>query len=174
MSAATATVLPVHLMTNSQLQAEADALARRIACGKCTTADSSTVIELANRLIRAQRPATAAEYTAQFLATEFKHEPTSAGGFSPGDWVVSSEFQRVAKVQQAYQDSNGSGVLLDLVFYNRDGKRIGRESPAMGGPKKYEPACAAEHWLHIERPDFDILPTYGSLEGRVITKGQQA
>ncbi len=44
----------------------------------------------------------------------------------------------------------------DLVIYARDGTRIGRESPAMGGPRGFEPFCSAENWQKIEEPRFPL------------------
>lgn len=49
-------------MTNNELQREADSLARRVAHGTTTIADSSLVIEMANRLIR-YTPATERDKT---------------------------------------------------------------------------------------------------------------
>jgi hypothetical protein len=51
-------------------------------------------------------------------------------------------------------------VLLDLSIYDHKGSRIGRQSPAEGGPKSFEPACAAKHWERIKRPSFPIVPRW--------------
>jgi hypothetical protein len=70
-----------------------------------------------------------------------------------GDWVAtrvgpeqfSSQIQ-IAKVKDVYRDPvepRGDCWLLDLVFYGRDGAKLGRVSPAMGGPRGFEPACTA-------------------------------
>jgi hypothetical protein len=45
---------PATQLTPVELQHEADAVALRIALGKSTANDSSVVIELANRLVRAK------------------------------------------------------------------------------------------------------------------------
>jgi hypothetical protein len=74
--------------------------------------------------------------------------------FKPGDWVV-DQGERVAKVKGVSR-FNGD-VYLDLYIYANDGQRIGRQSPAMGGPKTYEPCCSAEGWSRLERePDWPI------------------
>lgn len=75
-----------------------------------------------------------------------------------GDWVVRTSLDRVAKVKEAYED------VLDLVFYNRDGSRLGRESPPMGGPRSFEPACSVELWVPINEPTFP-LNRWGPIEG---------
>lgn len=82
-----------------------------------------------------------------------------------GDWVVRDDFQRLGRVKHIWAD--GSEGLLDIVLPHRDGTRWGRESPAMGGPKGFEPACPMERWTVIQKPNWDNLPRYGSLEGRV-------
>lgn len=71
-----------------------------------------------------------------------------------GNWVFDGcqSFGRI--VNKPYEFS---GVLhIDVALYNRDGERIGRESPACGGPTSFEPACTAEGWVVIEEPDFPI------------------
>lgn len=74
--------------------------------------------------------------------------------FKPGDWVV-DEGERVAKVKGVSR-FNGD-VYLDLYIYADDGRRIGRQSPAMGGPKTYEPCCSAEGWSRLKgEPDWPI------------------
>lgn len=77
-----------------------------------------------------------------------------------GAWVartVDSDdaFPTVAVVKDAYV--SGGEELLDLVFYSRSGDRVGRVSPACGGPKGFEPCCGAAFWQVIERPDFEAL-----------------
>lgn len=69
-------------------------------------------------------------------------------------WVFDGS--RIGKVKAIWPDCNGSGVTYDIVLYSRFGDRIGRESPAMGGPRGFEPCCAAEHWKEIERPLFPL------------------
>ena len=51
---------------------------------------------------------------------------------------------------------------VDVVLYDRNGNRVGRLSPAMGGPKGFEPACSAENWKVIRRPNFP-LPRWDDL-----------
>jgi hypothetical protein len=88
-----------------------------------------------------------------------------------GDWVatrVEPGYElntpiRIARVKDVYRDpvsSRSNKWLVDLVLYSRDGTRIGRESPAMGGPRNLEPACHLEFWSRIEKPDFEELEAY--------------
>ena len=73
----------------------------------------------------------------------------------PGDWVADrNDPGRVAKVRSVHRF--GSEVVVDLVLFARSGIRIGRESPALGGPKTFEPACSYEFWRRIEEPSFPI------------------
>lgn len=74
--------------------------------------------------------------------------------FKPGDWAVDPCGERVAKVVRVYRC--GDDVLLDLSIYSHKGDRLGRTSPAMGGPKRIEPACDAKNWERIAEPDFPI------------------
>jgi hypothetical protein len=73
----------------------------------------------------------------------------------PGDWVEHKYIDgRLAKVKDVYIDSEGTCV--DLVLYDRKGVKVGRESPACGGPRTYEPACDYANWKRIEEPRFPI------------------
>lgn len=68
------------------------------------------------------------------------------------------ERPQIGRVKDAYNDAFGNrGLLLDIVIYSHTGQRIGRESPALGGPRGFEPACSAEFWEPIEEPDFKWL-----------------
>lgn len=72
----------------------------------------------------------------------------------PGAWVArlndDDPHPQIAKVREAHPTANA----LDLVFYSGSGERLGRVSPACGGPTKFEPFCGAELWVEIEPPDF--------------------
>lgn len=74
--------------------------------------------------------------------------------FKPGDWVVDlSERVALVKGVSRFQDE----VLLDLYMYSLRGERIGRTSPACGGPRTYEPCCSAEGWERLDgEPDWPI------------------
>lgn len=80
-----------------------------------------------------------------------------AGLPSPGAWVAKlgcdGDHPRIAKVREAYP----AQAALDLIFYSSSGERVGRVSPAMGGPKGYEPFCGAEYWVEIEAPPFEVI-----------------
>lgn len=77
--------------------------------------------------------------------------------FKPGDWVAGiGDHRRLAKVKDVSRDKGGE-VLLDLWLYDPDGTRIGRESPALGGPRTFEPSCDAQAWERIARPAFPVV-----------------
>lgn len=84
-------------------------------------------------------------------------EPERVGGFAEGDWVACDdpEQPRIARVKEAYE-TDGQ-VFLNLVLYRRDGTRVGRVSPACGGPRGFEPAVPAAHWGLIEEPGWKWL-----------------
>jgi len=109
-----------------------------------------------DRLGAAQRAAAASVASSQ---------PIASAMAAPGTWVCNGE--RVAKVRAAHApDEFDPAGFYDLVLHARDGKRIGRESPAMDGPRGYEPFCTARVWRSIEAPRFP-LPRYGELDGHV-------
>lgn len=73
----------------------------------------------------------------------------------PGDWVVSRyQDDKVATVRSVYRLVGET--LVDLVIYDRDGRALGRVSPAMGGPRKFEPACDYKDWQRTGEPKFPI------------------
>ena len=73
-----------------------------------------------------------------------------------GCWVMTGEGTgvRVARVKACYRV--GGRTVVDLTFYANDGNRTGRESPAMGGPRHFEPACSLDGWVRIEKPSFPL------------------
>lgn len=99
-----------------------------------------------DRLGAAQRAAAAVEDSVA---------ATPPGMAAPGTWVCDGG--RVAKVRDVYPPTKHEPEgAYDLVIYARDGKRIGRESPAMGGPRGFEPFCSAANWRQIEEPKFPL------------------
>lgn len=70
--------------------------------------------------------------------------------FKKNDWVA-NQFG-IGKVRHVHEDG-----LLDIVLYARDGKRIGRDSPAMGGPTTFEPCCDPDNWKRIQEPEFPLM-----------------
>lgn len=75
----------------------------------------------------------------------------------PGDWVArKGDPSRVARVKAVEYDRHANEVIVDLVLYARDGKKTGRESPAMGGPRTYEPSCSYSSWERVEKPEFPL------------------
>lgn len=97
-------------------------------------------------------------------------KPDAPLPFRPRDWVDRGD-GHVAQVKRVYR--NQGEVLLDLVIYDRSGERVGRESPAMGGPRTFEPCCPAEHYQRITKPRFPLVPRWvpngdGSATMRVV------
>lgn len=81
--------------------------------------------------------------------------------FNPNVWVVSKDWDKIARIKNVHVEKNAI-VALDLVFFNRNGDRLGRVSPALGGPVSYEPCCGADQWIAIREPAFP-LPKYDPL-----------
>lgn len=75
----------------------------------------------------------------------------------PGDWVAAiGNHSRLGIVKAVYEGEPGE-VLMDLRLVNhKTGDIIGRESPAMGGPRSFEPACSFEGWERIDPPSFPL------------------
>ena len=98
--------------------------------------------------------------------------PDKIPSLKPGDWVATrlDYFCRpqIAKIKAVTSAEDGlcGEPSLDLIIFDIDGTRIGRESPAMGGPRSFEPCCAVEGWFAIKKPDFPLpYPHWGdSLE----------
>lgn len=74
----------------------------------------------------------------------------------PGDWVQDKAGRWIAKVRAVYRDHSDGDVLVDLWLYGSDGVKIGRDSPAQGGPRSYEPACPYEYWSRVKKPNFPV------------------
>jgi len=73
----------------------------------------------------------------------------------PGDWLASNgDDTRVAHVKDVFADR--SGIAVNLVLYDVNGERIGRQSPICGGPRTYEPACDFAYWHRINAPHFPL------------------
>jgi hypothetical protein len=82
----------------------------------------------------------------------------------PGDWV--SDGHQVAQVKAV--DWDGTEVVVDLVFYANNGEKLGRVSPAMGGPRTFEPSCSWRYWHRVHEPDFPIqISGIPEADGRV-------
>lgn len=79
------------------------------------------------------------------------------GAFVAGAWVADNDTTRpqIAQVRDCYE-MDGEWY-LDLVIFRRDGIKVGRVSPACGGPRGFEPACPATAWSLIEEPDWKWL-----------------
>lgn len=73
-----------------------------------------------------------------------------------GDWVsdFGSDIPQLGRICGTFELD---GVLyINVVLYDREGTRLGRVSPALGGPRKFEPALDGRLWTVIERPSFPL------------------
>lgn len=79
--------------------------------------------------------------------------------FKRGDWVAETEgnHPRIARVVAYHPVSEfNDEPAACLCLYAFDGTKIGRESPALGGPKGHEPFCSIEQWSLVEEPEFPL------------------
>lgn len=83
-----------------------------------------------------------------------------------GSWVCREDNRELGRVSEVFADEDGT--YLNIVLYTPKGERIGRSSPAEGGPTSFEPACPAEDWVLIESPRF---PLSVDLYGHVLRSG---
>jgi hypothetical protein len=65
---------------------------------------------------------------------------------------------RVATVKEI-REFEGE-IVFDLIMYDRDGEKIGRTSPALGGPTTFEPMCSIEGWDRVVQPTFPMEPQW--------------
>ncbi len=81
-----------------------------------------------------------------------------------GDWVESCDttYPRIARVVEAFWDVRGAErkCMVNLSIYSVEGERIGRVSPAMGGPSRFEPWIDYAGWIRIEKPRFPMQLTW--------------
>ena len=91
------------------------------------------------------------------MTEEFEERPVPV---MRGDWVQSrfESIPRVGRVRDGGWTGRGDSAafVVDVVLYDYDGKVIGRESPAMGGPKSYETQLDYADWFRIEKPKFPL------------------
>jgi hypothetical protein len=77
-----------------------------------------------------------------------------------GCWVATNDSlydrPQIGRVREVHFDGS-----LDITLYSHKGVRIGRESPALCGPKGYEPCCSPERWDVIGEPDFNFIADKG-------------
>ena len=86
------------------------------------------------------------------------NNPTPAkgeDGMKKGNCVTDG-VQLIGRVKDVYTDAWTGETLIDIIVYDRGGNRIGRESPSMGGPTSFEPACTASNWKEIKEPNFPL------------------
>jgi hypothetical protein len=82
-----------------------------------------------------------------------------AAPFNQGDWVAGVDTERptIGMVKDCGLDA--IGWYIDIVVYRHDGQKIGRDSPPEGGPTSFEPACPAERYRKIQKPQFPLRLT---------------
>ncbi|MBX8556958.1 hypothetical protein K5D56_26345 [Pseudomonas cichorii] len=87
-----------------------------------------------------------------------RYTPTTPCPLNGKDWVVERDVQhpKLGKVKECYWDGTEKCWVMDIVLFNADGDHIGRESPAMGGPKSFEPAVPVGYWQRIAEPNFPL------------------
>lgn len=73
--------------------------------------------------------------------------------FRPGDWAQDGA-DRVARVLRVYEDRGE--VVFDLIMFGDNGDKLGRVSPACGGPRTFEPYCSIDGWRRIKEPEFPL------------------
>ncbi len=82
----------------------------------------------------------------------------------PGDWVANPAGE-IARVKDIGFDGS---YVVDLYLYDRDGTKLGRTSPAMGGPRTFEPCCDYSWWHRIEEPVFPLSIGRVERDGKVL------
>lgn len=114
------------------------------------------------------------DMAAQTQSSKSSESALPAHMLAPGTWATNGS--RLGKIKEAYApDGSSPSGAYDVVIYDRDGKRVGRDSPALGGPKQFEPCCSADLWRGIKAPKFplsrhaylDELVTYTAQPGAV-------
>jgi hypothetical protein len=92
-----------------------------------------------------------------------------------GDWIARKwneesfwgEAPSIGKLKgDPYPDPTTGETLGNVVLYNHEGKRIGRESDPCGGPTAFEPSCNLDDWVRIAPPSFPLQRYFYSLDLR--------
>jgi hypothetical protein len=85
-----------------------------------------------------------------------------------GDWVESRYLSepKIGRVVNSCWSKDGDTLscMIDVAIYGYRGDRIGRETPAMGGPRRHEPWVSYSEWFRIEKPDFPLTLEWKSNE----------
>lgn len=75
--------------------------------------------------------------------------------FNNGDWVgdfTDNHSPIFGIVKEVFLEPDG--WFINLVVYAVHGERIGRRSPACGGPTNFEPFIPADRFQKIKKPEF--------------------
>lgn len=77
--------------------------------------------------------------------------------FKKGDWIAEIDTSQplLGVVKDCYLIDNNQ-YCVDIIVFDWNGRKIGRRSPAEGGPTNFEPACPAEYFKQIKKPDFPL------------------
>lgn len=91
---------------------------------------------------------------------------TSNPSFKRGDWAAQNDVRTPAFGRVVDVFNIDDEWCLNIVLYDLKGNRVGRRSPAMGGPTTFEPACPATNYRKIKRPNFPIehVGLYGNYD----------
>ncbi|MDN8616524.1 hypothetical protein [Variovorax ginsengisoli] len=92
-------------------------------------------------------PATASIAPVPSPAASPEPAAVPASRFRAGMWIANEH--SLGRVRYVHPEGT-----LDIVLFERDGRQIGRVSPAMGGPRGFEPCASPEGWAEIARPAF--------------------
>ncbi len=78
---------------------------------------------------------------------------SAAPPFKVHDWVAQKNIAQpnIGTVMRILEDGT-----FDLVLYDHNGVRVGRNSPPEGGPTKYEPCCPMANYKRIQKPSFPL------------------
>lgn len=91
-------------------------------------------------------------------STQDRWTPKFPAPVAEKDWVMEKNIQHplLGKVRDVYWDGSTQEWVMDVALYRPDGEFYGRSSPAMGGPRKFEPAVPCTQWERIEKPSFPM------------------
>lgn len=71
-------------------------------------------------------------------------------------WYFNKGLDWIGRFCSAPYYGHDNELIVDVVLFDRSGKRVGRESPRVRGMGNFEPACPLKEWIEIEPPTFPI------------------
>jgi hypothetical protein len=90
--------------------------------------------------------------------------------FAKGQWVAQTDCPRptFGVILEKWEDDGE--FLMNVALYSPEGAKIGRLSPALGGPKSFEPAVPCKCYHTICEPTFPLkLDSYGDWKAALKT-----